>query len=88
MVCKIFTIGLILSICSIFLFSFIYYHVEHIRYIDAFYESTMIQTLVGVDYPLERDASKVFASIQAFVSYAFTAGFIVIILKKIHKRHK
>ena len=72
---KIIFSSLILFIFSISFFTFLYYYYNK-NLIYSFYDSVMIQTLVGVDRP-KSDFIKLAMSIQAIISYLITSGVII-----------
>lgn len=68
---------------SLFFFTVVYYFTGHRSVTDAFYDSTMIQTLVGnADAPTNKK-SKILRGIQAILAYVISIGIISFTVKKL-----
>lgn len=85
MVLKVGIISLIALFISVTIFTLIYKNNEPYGYTDAFYNSVMIQTLVGVSEPAEKDSTRLWMTLQALLSYILTAGIIVFVGKKLYE---
>lgn len=84
MVVKIISSLLLIAIASIILFSLIYAEIEYHSFTESLYNSTMIQTLVGIQDTPQHTSTKMFMSIQAFISYCLTAGVILVFSRHLH----
>lgn len=75
---------LLLSLASILLFAFIYNFLrKEDDFINALYESTLIQTLVGTEIVPKSRVEKIAIIAQSIVSYFFTAGIIVFVFRSL-----
>jgi hypothetical protein len=68
---------MLVILASIILFAEYYRWKDNISAVEAYYHSTLIQTLVGDEYPNKSDISKVGTIIQAFFAYAITTGLLI-----------
>lgn len=76
------TINMVIVLSSIILFAEYYRWKDNIPLVEAYYHSTLIQTLVGDEYPQKSNMSKIGTIIQAFFSYAITTGLLIYWTKK------
>ena len=69
--------NLLLIIASIAIFAEFYKFTDNITRLEAYYHSTLIQTLVGDEYPSKSDPSKMATILQSIIAYAITTSFII-----------
>lgn len=68
---------LFIMVLSIIFFAESYKYFDNLHGIDAYYHSTMIQTLVGDEYKNISFNSKLLTIIHAVFAYSITTGIII-----------
>lgn len=69
--------NLLTIIVIITVFAEYYRWTDNISRTEAYYHSTLIQTLVGDEYPSKTNPSKIATICQSLLAYALTTSFII-----------
>jgi hypothetical protein len=69
--------NLLIILGIIAVFAEYYSWTDNISRIEAYYHSTLIQTLVGDEYPSKTNPSKIATICQSLIAYALTTSFII-----------
>jgi len=82
-----FLITVLLVIISITVFAIIYHsideEIEEKKWINSFYDSITIQTLIGMGdgFKGRSDSAKIWGMVQSFIAYLITIGLIFVLYK-------